>query len=202
MTRLIQIQKGNIRRVAMIEAPNVRLLENCSSIYELAQIADGAGTKLSEAARNRVRDDKLDYDLIYKGGSEWRLLHAIDHPQESACCLVSGTGPTHIGSARGRQSMDATATEDLTDSMKMFRWGVEGGRPGAGDIVARDGRPLRIALVVGDEFSDYLYLAGSRLRTCALGPEILLDAAFDSIPVVGYNPAERRCLVDENFPHR
>jgi hypothetical protein len=25
--------------------------------------------------------------------------------------------------------MHATVTEDLTDSVKMFRWGVEGGRP-------------------------------------------------------------------------
>jgi hypothetical protein len=233
MTRLIQIQKGNVRRVALVEEPNVRLLEDCSSIYELAQIAIDEGKKLSEAARERVRDDKLDYDLIYKGNSEWRLLPAIDHPEESACCHVSGTGLTHIGSARGRQSMHETAAEDMTDSMKMFRWGMEGGRPESGSIgtppewfhkgtgstlrahgepldipayandggeeaeiagvyiVAKDGRPYRIGMAVGNEFSDhefekknYLYLAGSKLRKCALGPEILLDGKFDSILVV------------------
>src|SRR5260370_3768006 len=30
--------------------------------------------------------------------------------------------------------MHAAASEELTDSMKMFRWGVEGGRPEAGKI--------------------------------------------------------------------
>src|SRR5258708_13398098 len=30
--------------------------------------------------------------------------------------------------------MHAAANEDLTDSMKMFRWGVEGGRPHEGAI--------------------------------------------------------------------
>ena len=39
MTRLIQIKKGNVRRVALVEEPNLRLLDACSSIYELAHIA-------------------------------------------------------------------------------------------------------------------------------------------------------------------
>ena len=50
-------------------------------------------------------------------------LPAIDHPDEPARCLVSGTGLTHLGSARNRQSMHASTDADLTDSMKMFRWG-------------------------------------------------------------------------------
>ena len=232
MTRLVQIKKGNLRRVALVEEPNVRLLDACSSIYELALIAIGAGMKLSDLARQRARHETLDYDAIYGGGSEWRLLPAIDHPDESSRCLISGTGLTHLGSARGRQSMHATAAEDLTDSMKMFRWGVDGGRPAEGVIgvppewfhkgtgcalrahgepldipsyaedggeeaeiagvylVAPDGRPFRIGFAVGNEFSDhqfekknYLNLAGSKLRACALGPELGVDAEFKSIPV-------------------
>jgi hypothetical protein len=42
----------------------------------------------------------------------------------------------------------------------------------------------------GNEFSDhvfektnYLNLAGSKLRNCALGPELVLDPAFESVPV-------------------
>jgi hypothetical protein len=134
MTRLIQIKKGNIRRVALVEEPNVRMLDACNSIYELALIAIGGGMKLSELARQRARHETLDYDAIYGGRSEWRLLPAIDHPDESSRCLISGTGLTHLGSARGRQSMHATAAEDLTDSMKMFLWGIEGGRPAEGAI--------------------------------------------------------------------
>ena len=232
MTRLIQIKKGNLRRVALVEEPNVRMLDACSSIYELALMAIRAGIKLSDLARQRARNEILDYDAIYGGRSEWRLLPAIDHPDELSRCLISGTGLTHLGSARGRQSMHATAAEDLTDSMKMFRWGVDGGRPAEGAIgvapewfhkgtgcalrshaepldipsyaedggeeaeiagaylVAPDGRPYRIGFAVGNEFSDhqfekknYLNLAGSKLRTCALGPELAVDAEFESIPV-------------------
>src|ERR1700723_1795403 len=230
MTRLIQIKKKGIRRVALVEEPNIRVLDNCSSIYELAHIAIAAHMKLSEAARQRARLEPIDYAPIYNGSSEWRLLPAIDHPEESSRCLISGTGLTHLGSARGRQSMHATATEDLTDSMKMFRWGVEGGRPAEGNIgiapewfhkgsgyalrahgepldipayaedggeeaeiagvylVARDGRPYRIGMATGNEFSDhqfekrnYLNLAGSKLRTCSLGPELVVGAKFQAV---------------------
>src|ERR1700733_9089441 len=232
MTRLIQIKKGRIRRVALVEEPNVRLLDSCFSLCELAHITIAPGVKLSEVVRQRANRETVDYNPIYDGRSEWKLLPAIDHPDESSRCLISGTGLTHLGSARGRQSMHATATENLTDSMKMFRWGVEGGRPAEGNIgiapewfhkgsgyalrahgealdipsyaedggeeaeiagvylVARDGRPYRIGMAVGNEFSDhqfekknYLNLAGSKLRTCALGPELVVDAEFESVPV-------------------
>lgn len=248
MTRLIQITNGNIRRVALVEEPNVRFLDGGSSIYELAQIAIDQEKKLSEVARQRAQHNTHDYDAIYDGRSEWRLLPAIDHPEEPARCLVSGTGLTHVGSARGRQSMHATGTEALTDSMKIFRWGVEGGRPGAGRIgtppewfhkgtgrtlrahgepldvpsyaddggeeaeiagvyiIARDGRPYRIGMAVGNEFSDhefekknYLYLAASKLRTCALGPEIVLDCEFNSIPVTATILREGAVLWTKTF---
>ena len=55
MTRLIQIKKGNVRRVALVDEPYVRLLDNCSSVYELAHIAIAARMKLSEVARQRAR---------------------------------------------------------------------------------------------------------------------------------------------------
>jgi hypothetical protein len=248
MTRLIQITSGNVRGVALVEEPNVRLLEGCSSIYELAQIAIDDCKRLSEVVHQRAQHDTLDYNLIYSGRSEWRLLPPIDHPEEPARCLLSGTGLTHLGSARNRQSMHAATTEDLTDSMKMFRWGVEGGRPSAGStgtspewfhkgtggalrahgepldippfandggeeaeiagvyMVARNGRPYRIGMAVGNEFSDhefekenYLYLAGSKLRTCAIGPEIALDCEFDSVPITATILREDAALWTKSF---
>jgi hypothetical protein len=231
-TRLIQIKKGNIRRVALVEEPILRFLDSCASVYELAHIAIGTGAKLSEVARQRARQETVDYGPIYAGRSEWRLLPAMDHPDDFARCVLSGTGLTHLGSARGRQSMHANRDSELTDSMKMFHWGVEGGRPAPGCIgtppewfykgtggalrahgetldipayaedggeeaeiagvyvVARDGRPYRVGMATGNEFSDhqfekknYLNLAGSKLRTCALGPELVVDPEFESIPV-------------------
>ena len=124
MTRLLQITNGSRRRVALVEEPHLRLLRKVSSIFALANLAILAGVKLSEAARQRATQDLLEYDSIYNGDSEWRILPAIDHPEEPARCLVSGTGLTHLGSARDRQNMHASTSEPETDSMKMFRWGI------------------------------------------------------------------------------
>jgi hypothetical protein len=230
MTRLIQIAKGNDRAVALVEEPKLRLLHQTASIYSLAQEAIANGLKLTALMQQKLSNYMLDYDPIYAGQSEWHILPPIDHPQEPSRCLVSGTGLTHLGSARDRQDMHAIASEDLTDSMKMFRWGIAGGRPAAGEIgtppewfykgagtilrahnepleippyaedggeeaeiagiyiIAPDSRPRRIGMATGNEFSDhvfekknYLNLAGSKLRTPALGPEIALDPTFDSV---------------------
>lgn len=248
MIKLIQIKKSEMRRVAVVDEPNIRLLGSCSSIYELAHIAIAAGGTLSEIVRQRTTHDVTDYDCIYKGLSEWRLLPAIDHPEEPARCLLSGTGLTHLGSARNRQSMHATSTEVETDSMKMFRWGVTGGQPNEGRIgispewfykgtgctlrahgepldippyaedggeeaevagiyvVAPDGRPHRVGMSIGNEFSDhqferknYLNLAGSKLRTCAVGPELVVDPDFESIPVTATIERNGKILWSKTF---
>ena len=61
----------------------------------------GAG-ELGAALAGR---DALDYEEVYAGKSEWRLLPSADHPQEPARCMVSGAGLTHMASARNRQAM-------------------------------------------------------------------------------------------------
>src|SRR5258705_5001745 len=60
--------------------------------------------------------------------------------------LVPGTDLTHLGSARERQAMHAEtqkkeaetskkiAEVEMTDSMRMFEWGREKGRPTSGEI--------------------------------------------------------------------
>jgi hypothetical protein len=230
MTRLIQIAKGRQRKVALVEEPKLRLLDQTSSTYSLAQEAVTSGAKLTALVQKKLSNDALDYDPIYKGESDWRVLLPIDHPEEPTRCLVSGTGLTHLGSARDRQDMHAMAAENLTDSMKMFRWGIDGGRPADGQIgtppewfykgtatllrahnepldvppyaedggeeaeiagiylIDAEGRPRRVGMTCGNEFSDhvfekknYLNLAGSKLRTASLGPELAIDPAFDSV---------------------
>ncbi len=232
MTRLVQLKRGELRRVALVDEPHLRLLDGCHSTYELAQAAIADGVKLGPAAKQRATGDLLNYDLVYEGRSEWRWLPPIDHPTEAARCLISGTGLTHLGSANDRQAMHASRDEELTDSMRMFRWGLEGGRPAPGTIgtppewfykgngmllrahgepldipayaedggeeaevagvylIAPDGKPCRIGMSGGNEFSDhqfektnYLNLAASKLRTCALGPELVIDPEFDSATV-------------------
>ena len=142
MIRLIQIKKGNDRRVALVDEPRLRVLDGVRSIYELVNTAIADGVDLSRAVQQRAGSEFLDYDPIYDGRSEWRVLPPMDHPDEPARCMVSGTGLTHLGSAQGRQNMHAAAAADMhaaaaeqmTDSMKMFRWGIEGGRPVTGAI--------------------------------------------------------------------
>lgn len=229
MTRLVQLQNGAQRRVALVGEPRLRLLTGVATIYELASTAALEGVSLLDAIKSRAVGEQLDYDAIHACRAEWRLRTPIDHPSEPARCLVSGTGLTHLGSAKNRQAMHAKSGSE-TDSMKMFRWGVEGGKPDAGKIGAApewfykgcgtilrahgepldvpahaedggeegevagiylidaSGNPRRIGMAVGNEFSDhafekrnYLNLAGSKVRTCSLGPELVIDPSFDSV---------------------
>ena len=48
--------------------------------------------------------------------------------------MRSGTGLTHLGSATGRNSMHSASEEEMTDSLRMFHWGLEQGKPPAGSI--------------------------------------------------------------------
>jgi len=55
-------------------------------------------------------------------------------------------------------------------------------------LVDASGQPHRIGMAIGNEFSDhqfekknYLNLAGSKIRTCSLGPELVADPSFDSV---------------------
>jgi hypothetical protein len=56
-------------------------------------------------------------------------------------------------------------------------------------LIGPGGTPYRVGLAQGNEFSDhvmestnYLYLAPSKLRTCALGSELVVGADFDDVP--------------------
>jgi hypothetical protein len=229
--RLVQLKAGEVRRVAVVEEPKLRLLRNFDSMYALVQAAIANGGNLTTVAGNQLTDESVDYEEVYEGRAPWKLLAPIDHPQEIARCLVSGTGLTHLGGARDRASMHMAKEQELTDSMQMFRWGIEGGRPGDGEIgiapewfhkgyglmvhahgdplivpayaedggeeaeiavvyvIGPDGRPYRVGMAQGNEFSDhrfekknYLNLAGSKLRTCSIGPELVIDPDFRTVP--------------------
>ena len=231
MTRLVQIQNGSLRGVALVDEPHLRLLASVESIYELATFAVASHTPLLKLIQERATGKQLDYDAVYHGKSDWRLLSPIDHPADPARCLVSGTGLTHLGSAKNRQAMHSASEAEMNDSMKIFRWGVERGKPASGQIgiapewfykgtgsilratnepldvppyaedggeeaevagiyfISADGTPLRLGMAIGNEFSDhkfekknYLNLAGSKLRNCSLGPELVIDPEFQSVP--------------------
>jgi hypothetical protein len=132
--RLVQLKAGERRAVAVVEEPSLLLLRGFESVYALAVAAVDRGERLTAVVDANRSDEVLDYEAIYQGRGKWRLLAPFDHPEEPARCVVSGTGLTHLGSAANRNAMHERGEEELTDSMKMFRWGVVGGRPAAGAI--------------------------------------------------------------------
>ena len=229
MIRLVQLQGAPGRKLAVVDEPDLLVVSGCSSIYELAQICIEGACSASAALNRLGVSERLLYDQVYRGFSEWKLLAAADHPEEPGRCLVTGTGLTHMASAKNRQAMHGRP-EDLTDSMRMYRLGVEGGKPPAGKIgvapewfykgsgacvrahgqpltipdfsgdggeepeiagvyiVDRHGAPHRIGFAQGNEFSDhefeqrnYLYLAASKLRSCSIGPELVIGGDFESV---------------------
>ncbi len=132
--RLVQFQDQSGRRRVGIpseDATAVGLLEGTERVYDLALEAGRRGVGLAVLAAERLGGASESYDAIV---SEGRLLLPLDHP-EPARCLISGTGLSHLGSAAARDSMHtklAKAESELTDSMKMFKWGIDGGKPAAG----------------------------------------------------------------------
>jgi hypothetical protein len=105
----------------------VRLVAEAASVHALARDAETEGATLAAVVTARLSDTRVDYAAIL---AERRILTPFDHPDP--CRMhVTGTGLTHLGSADARDKMHKTVTEsdNLTDSMKMFRDGLQGGRP-------------------------------------------------------------------------
>lgn len=221
---LVQFVDEGGRGVAALDAEGkARRLNGVASTLELAQHACAERRPLADLAA-ALAGAPVDLAGV-------RLLAPIDHG-DPAHTLVSGTGLTHLGSAEGRDKMHRASQgqENLTDSMKMFLMGVEGGKPPAGEagvqpewfykgdgqiiagpdeplamphfaedgseepeiagvyLIDADGEPARLGFVLGNEFSDhvtergnYLWLAHSKLRAAALGPELLLGELPDDV---------------------
>ncbi|MBJ7577136.1 GguC protein [Devosia sp. MC532] len=166
---LIQyLDDNNTRAVGVTLEGVTRRLNEITSVYALAQkafLTEGGIPAVVKAVGLGETVDKA--ELAAAG----RLLSPIDHP-DAAHLHVTGTGLTHLGSAATRDAMHkangSKPVEELTDSMKMFRMGLENGKPkdgergvqpewfykGNGNIVARPGQPIpspSFALDAGEE---------------------------------------------------
>ena len=127
--RLLQFTDQGRARVGRVEANGtVSPLARFESTYQLARQAISERRTLEQIVSGEAFDAPVAYmDLLEAS----RLLPPLMHP-DPAHCLVAGTGLTHLGSAAARDSMHQKIGKqdaELTDSMKMFKWGVEGGRP-------------------------------------------------------------------------
>ena len=212
------------RHVGVYDAATraLHVVAGFATTYAMAQVAIARRQSLAALALAALSDMTVSYDEVAAAG---RILAPLDHV-DPAHCLVTGTGLTHLGSADTRDAMHQKiggAVEELSDSMKMFRLGVEGGKPEQGAVgvapewfykgdgacvrasgaalampafskdggeepeiaglyvIGEDGQPCRLGFALGNEFSDhvterenYLYLAHSKLRACAVGPALLV----------------------------
>ncbi|MER8281068.1 FAH family protein, partial [Acinetobacter baumannii] len=71
--------------------------------------------------------------------ADLKVLPPLDHPDPTHC-LISGTGLTHLGSASARDKMHQQNLSDdssVTDTMRIFQWGLQNGRPAQGQIGAQ-----------------------------------------------------------------
>jgi hypothetical protein len=131
--RLVQFltQDGG-RAVAVVgDDAQGRVIQDVTTSYDLARRAIAEKLSLKALVDRLGLGETADIRAALAQG---RVLAPLDHPEDPAHLIVTGTGLTHLGSAEGRDSMhkDLSDTAKLTDSMKMFKLGLEGGKPDPG----------------------------------------------------------------------
>ena len=133
--RLIQYRQDGHRHTAVVtpDGNGARVLAGAATVYDLVQMALGRGIGLETLIEELATEMTVDYAKLLASG---QVLAPLDHP-EPARLFVTGTGLTHTGSAGARDKMHAIgkpSNAPETDSMKMFRMGIEGGKPNEGAI--------------------------------------------------------------------
>ena len=129
--RLIQMlgEAGDRIVAASDGGASARRVQGATSVYALAQSAIGSRSTLAKVVQAMGFGDHIDLNEALRLR---RILAPVDHA-DSARTWLTGTGLTHLGSADARDRMHAKAqAHDASDSMKMFRMGVEGGKPAGG----------------------------------------------------------------------
>lgn len=117
---------GGIEVLAWDES-GCRVVPGAASVLDLAVRAIAAGRGLAEIVAQCGAGVAVDPAAELAAG---RLLAPIGH-EDASRILLTGTGLTHLGSAEGRDKMHkaAAAGDQLTDSMRIFLEGLEGGKP-------------------------------------------------------------------------
>lgn len=204
-------------------------------VFHQAEQAEAAFEGILAEAAEEPGIERLDYAELLQShpGSGAPFLRPPLDAADLHRVSITGTGLTHLGSMQSRDDMHADGhddSEDQTDSARMFRLGLEGGKPSAGQrgtspewfykgnghnlrghrwtldlpgfaldggeeaelvgcyVIDSKGNPRRLGFGLGNEWSDhaterinYLYLAPSKLRQCAIGPELVTDFDFEEL---------------------
>lgn len=132
MMLISQIVEGDALLVAVRSNGKVRILNGERTVYSLALEAARSGVRLADLVETIGLGRAVDLEAAYREG---RIASPISHPDPTHMHLT-GTGLTHLGSAAARDAMHKklTGEEVLTDSMKMFRMGIDGGKPEKGGV--------------------------------------------------------------------
>ena len=129
---LIQfVDAKNKRAVGLVNGDKIIKLKSVDRMTSLATRALKDGKSLNATAKTLVTTTMEVYAAALK---EKRVLPPLTH-DDAAHCIITGTGLTHLGSASARDSMHQKlggGEAALTDSLKMFKAGLEGGKPAKG----------------------------------------------------------------------
>ena len=136
--RLIQFEDASgERRVGAVEGDSIQVIKGTASTRTLALAAIANGRSLQQEIQSV--GTALGAESYTQLLEACRVLPPLDH-EDPAHCLISGTGLTHLGSASTRDKMHQNKLDDqaaLTDTARMFQWGIDGGRPAAGTVGAQ-----------------------------------------------------------------
>jgi len=210
LTRLVQIIHPDYgRRVALVHGDELHLLSTYRTAYHFATAAIETGQKLRDLLSTDLSGIILDYREVYALRSAWRFLPSFDHPEHTACCLVSGCANAH-GIVNGSvpaappwftkgNGMHLRAHGEPLTIPAFALGGVEEAELAAVYLIGPDGVPRRVGLTPGNEFADPIMaaqdgrlLSRAKLRNCAIGPELALDAEFQD--VAGSVAVERNAM--------
>lgn len=127
--RLIQfINHKRQCKVGIVEDERVHILTNVGSTYDLFFETAKDNSNITNKALQLVSNHYESYQQLI---DEKRMLVPLNHP-DPYHTWITGTGLTHLGSASSRNAMHEKAGNlggmKITDSMKMFRMGVDNGR--------------------------------------------------------------------------
>lgn len=128
---LIQFIDGkNKRAVGLVSGGQIIILKQVANTKALAEKALRDGKSLVSMTKALATSTVEDYSVALK---EKRVLPPLTH-DDPAHCIITGTGLTHLGSASARNSMHKKLDGEvaLTDSLRMFKQGLEGGKPTKG----------------------------------------------------------------------
>ena len=168
--------EGVLRRVAVAAAPTDRSPRRADALPGLRHGAHAHGQRSRSPGHAH-----------HRAGGSHRQHADVSLGAQGGLPSPGASARPPSGSTRARaRSCAPTASRSLVPS-----YAEDGGEEAevAGVyVVDSEGRPRRLGMAVGNEFSDhrferknYLNLAGSKLRTCSLGPELAVDPGFDSV---------------------